>query len=160
MSKGISPIIATVLLLMMTVAAAGAAFVWMTSLQTQIQQQVENTAGSVTGASNLEFQFRYRKCNSTNTGENGFTHNEVEVILENTGQDSISQGPIGLTLVDDEGNDIEFVQNSNSMSNDFAVDTFLPANFNVSTTLIQGGEYILRISLPGGVTGSQLCVAQ
>lgn len=159
MSKGISPIIATVLLLMMTVAAAGGAYVWMTSLQTQIQKQVEDTAGSITGSSQLEFQFRYRKCNATETG-GSYYHNEIELILENTGQATIEQGPVGLTLIDEQGSDLEFVQNNGGMQSDFPVDTFLALNFNVSTDLVPENDYVLKVSLPGGVIGSQLCTAK
>ena len=159
MSKGITPIIATVLLLMMTVAASGAAYLWMTTLQDQIQRQVETTATNVAGASELEFQFRYKKCNATETG-GMYSHNEVEVYLENTGQGTINQGPVGLTLIDDEGNDLEFVQRTDAMTEDFHVDTFLYIGFNVTTDLVKDYEYILRVSLPGNAVGSQICTAR
>lgn len=152
MGKGITPIIATVLLLMMTVAAAGAAYVWMNSLQDQIQKEVENTAGSLADSSRLEFQFRYRKCNSTDS--------TAEVYLENTGQAKINQGPVSLTLVDTDGLDLEFVEDENAMVKDFNVDTFLQLKFNLTTDMGNGEEYILKVSLPGGVVGSQLCVAR
>ncbi|MBR9679327.1 MAG: hypothetical protein GON13_03605 [Nanoarchaeota archaeon] len=157
--KGVTPIIATVLLLMMTVAAAGAAYMWMNSLQATIQRQVEDTAGGVTGATQLMFDFKYKKCNATETG-GVYGHNEIELIIENTGQGNIHDGPVSLVLVDSEGSDLEFVENKNVMSGDFNVDTFLSVNFNVTTDLVLGEEYTLRISLPGNVVGSQFCVAR
>jgi flagellin-like protein len=158
-SKGVTPIIATVILLMMTVAAAGAAYMWMNSLQSTIQRQVEETAGGVTGATQLMFDFKYKKCNATETG-GAYGHNEIELIVENTGQGTIHEGPISLVLVDGEGNDLEFVENTGAMSGDFNVDTFLSINFNVTTDLVLGEEYTLRLSLPGNVVGSQFCVAR
>ena len=158
MKKGVTPIIATVLLLMMTVAAAGAAYLWMNSLQSQIQNEVERTANTVAGASELEFQYRFRKCNATDSSVYG--HTEIEAYVENTGQGNINQGPVGLTLIDDEGIDLEFVQRDDAMTEDFDVDTFLYLGFNVTTDLVAGVDYIIKISLPGGVTGSQICTAK
>jgi flagellin-like protein len=159
MSKGITPVIATVLLLMMTVAASGAAYLWMTSLQSEIQKSVQQTAQGVTGTTDLEFQFRSKKCNATESSP-PFTHNEIEVYLQNTGQGLIEQGPVGLTLVDDEGNDLEFVERTDAMTKDFEVNKYLFLGFNVTTDLVENEEYILRISLPGGVVGSQICTAR
>jgi flagellin-like protein len=45
--KGISPIIAIILLLMMTVAVAGAAFFWLSRIQNQLQGGVESFQGTI-----------------------------------------------------------------------------------------------------------------
>ena len=45
--KGISPIIAVILLLMMTVAVAGAAFFWLSRIQGQMQGGVESYQGKI-----------------------------------------------------------------------------------------------------------------
>jgi len=45
--KGISPVIAIILLLMMTVAVAGAAFFWLSRIQNQLQGGVESFQGTV-----------------------------------------------------------------------------------------------------------------
>jgi len=45
--KGITPIIAIILLLMMTVAVAGAAFFWLSRIQNQLQGGVESFQGTV-----------------------------------------------------------------------------------------------------------------
>ena len=156
MSKGVTPVIATVLLLMMTVAAAGAAYLWMNSLQNSIQQNVEETYGDVSDSARIEFQFRYRKCNATEAVGSG--HNEIEIIVENTGQQNIPQGPVSLVLVDDMGMDLEFVEATDAMTEDLSVSSFLSLAFNVTTDLDVGGEYVLRVGLPGGVTGSQFCI--
>ncbi len=46
-SKGITPIIAIILLLMMTVAVAGAAFFWLSRIQNQLQGGVESYQGTI-----------------------------------------------------------------------------------------------------------------
>lgn len=45
--KGISPVIAVILLLMMTVAVAGAAFFWLSRIQGQMQGGVESYQGKI-----------------------------------------------------------------------------------------------------------------
>jgi flagellin-like protein len=45
--KGITPIIAIILLLMMTVAVAGAAFFWLSRIQNQLQGGVESFQGTM-----------------------------------------------------------------------------------------------------------------
>jgi flagellin-like protein len=45
--KGISPVIAIILLLMMTVAVAGAAFFWLSRIQNQLQGGVESFQGTI-----------------------------------------------------------------------------------------------------------------
>ena len=45
--KGITPIIAIILLLMMTVAVAGAAFFWLSRIQNQLQGGVESFQGTI-----------------------------------------------------------------------------------------------------------------
>ncbi len=45
--KGITPIIAIILLLMMTVAVAGAAFFWLSRIQNQLQGGVESYQGTI-----------------------------------------------------------------------------------------------------------------
>ncbi len=45
--KGITPIIAIILLLMMTVAVAGAAFFWLSRIQNQLQGGVESFQGTL-----------------------------------------------------------------------------------------------------------------
>ncbi|MEM4714082.1 MAG: archaellin/type IV pilin N-terminal domain-containing protein [Candidatus Nanoarchaeia archaeon] len=45
--KGITPIIAIILLLMMTVAVAGAAFFWLSRIQSQLQGGIESYQGTM-----------------------------------------------------------------------------------------------------------------
>ncbi len=166
-NKGVTPIIATVLLLMMTVAAAGAAYLWMTNLQSLIQSEVEGTATFITTQSALQFDVRFKKCLAY---DNPGNPNIIQVTLENTGTSDISRGPVGLTLRNEDGNDISFQSNETMMQNylssvgrsSFEVDTFLNLEWYISEwdnpiQLIDGTDYILYISLPGGVSGTSKC---
>jgi len=149
--KGITPIIATVLLLMMTVAAAGAAYVWMNSLQEQVRQQVEGSSSLITGQSQMQVDVRFKLCNSTS--------NAITVFLQNSGGVSIDKGNIGLTLKNNDGVDIEFTENSTAMTSSLAVNTYLSVDFAVNTNLVSGTNYILNVIMPGGTTTSALCSA-
>ncbi|PIO00221.1 hypothetical protein COT72_02415 [archaeon CG10_big_fil_rev_8_21_14_0_10_43_11] len=171
-SRGVTPIIATVLLLMMTVAAAGAAYLWMTSLQGLIQSEVEGTATFVTTQSAFQFDVRFRRCIAA-TDLDPDERNTIEVTLENTGTAPIEEGPVGITLRDENGNDLTFNSNETMMGaylgsvgrSTFQVDTFLNLEWSVSDwdspiTLEEDTDYILYISLPGGVVGSSRCTGR
>ncbi len=87
--KGITPVVATVLLLMMTVAAAGAAYTWFTQMQGQLQTQA---------TSDLQTEFRVKdlQCNAK-------PENTVKVSIKNSGSrevdlrdvDAFIDGPDG-----------------------------------------------------------------
>lgn len=150
--KGVTPIIATVLLLMMTVAAAGAAYLWMSTLQQRIQEEVATTSSTISGSSGLQVDIRFKVCNSTS--------DFVELVVENTGTSSISRGVVGLTLKDDSGVDLEFVENDTALSSDFNVNTFLTIGFDLQTDLVSGESYVLQLVMPGSVSTSAFCTAQ
>lgn len=82
--KGITPVIAIVLLLMMTVAAAGMAYVWIMSLQEQIQQTgqegVDKTKKDASAALSIE--------SGWNQGGN------LYVALKNAGTYTFSTGEV------------------------------------------------------------------
>ncbi len=159
--RGVTPVIATVLLLMMTVAAAGAAYFWMTGLQTRLQSEIGETASTVTSNVELQFDIRYKKCNATETGGVYGNHSEIEMVLENTGTSAIPKGGVGLTLRDEDGNDLEFISSTcTQMITDLAVSTFLDMKCNVSTDLVSGEDYILRVALPSGAVNTARCTAQ
>ncbi|HIJ98297.1 TPA: hypothetical protein H1012_03580 [archaeon] len=52
--KGITPIIAVILLLMMTIAIAGLAYTWLQRLQTSVQSGTENTSTQFIGSSKVK----------------------------------------------------------------------------------------------------------
>ena len=62
-SKGITPIIAVILLLMMTIAIAGLAYTWLQRTQATIQSSTENTTTALLGG--LKVNLRVEGYNST-----------------------------------------------------------------------------------------------
>jgi len=83
--KGITPVIAIVLLLMMTVAAAGGAYAWLTQLQEQFQNQAEEDVERGIDITDL------RCYNDQGTGT-------VEVFFSNSGTTQLDLNPIDLNV--------------------------------------------------------------
>ncbi|MDY6766368.1 MAG: archaellin/type IV pilin N-terminal domain-containing protein [Candidatus Nanohaloarchaea archaeon] len=86
-SKGITPVVATVLLLMMTVAAAGGAYVWFTNMQDQFRQRAE-------GEIQTELSVRDLQCDAdddtieialSNSGSTEVALEEVDVFIRGSG---------------------------------------------------------------------------
>ncbi|MDY6789536.1 MAG: archaellin/type IV pilin N-terminal domain-containing protein [Candidatus Nanohaloarchaea archaeon] len=85
--KGITAVIAILMLLMMTVAAAGGAYVWMQSLQKQFQERGEAIA-------NRDAQIKGMQC--FNQGGDGI----VEVFFKNSGRTELDLSPIDMDVKD------------------------------------------------------------
>ncbi|MDY6762027.1 MAG: archaellin/type IV pilin N-terminal domain-containing protein, partial [Candidatus Nanohaloarchaea archaeon] len=83
MRKGITPVVAMVLLLMMTVAAAGAAYVWTQGIITGQQEEAEEQL-------NTEITVRDLQC----TASNG----NVEFFLDNTGSQTVQASDVTVYL--------------------------------------------------------------
>jgi len=81
-SKGITPIIATILLLMMAVAIAGAAFFWTQRMQNQLQGSVESYQSTLLTRMSSKVDVREGTYYNTTT-EN------LTIILQNTGNTKI-----------------------------------------------------------------------
>ena len=75
--KGITPIIAIVLLLMMTVAAFGLTFVWVQETQSEIQESISQDITDITDKNSATFNIE----SIYNT-----TAGKIEIILRNTGR--------------------------------------------------------------------------
>ncbi len=83
--KGITPVIAIVLLLMMTVAAAGGAYAWLTQLQEQFQNQAE---------SSIERGINIVDMQCYNQDGSGY----VEVFFKNSGTKALDLNPIDMNI--------------------------------------------------------------
>ncbi|NOR85178.1 hypothetical protein GQ473_03595 [archaeon] len=88
--KGITPIIAIVLLLMMTVAAFGMTFVWVQKTQGEIQQGVSDDITNMMGKNAAQFGIE-------SVYEDG---NEISVIIRNTGTYTFVNGDVFNVYVD------------------------------------------------------------
>ncbi len=78
--KGITPIIAIILLLMMTVAVAGAAFFWLSRIQNQLQGGVESYQGTM---------FTQMASSVDVVGADLDNHNNLTIFFQNTGNTKI-----------------------------------------------------------------------
>ncbi len=81
-SKGITPIISVILLLMMTVAIAGAAFFWTQRMQNQLQGSVESYQSTLLTRMSSKVDIR------EGTNYNVSTEN-LTIVLQNTGNTKI-----------------------------------------------------------------------
>ena len=81
--KGITPVIAIVLLLMMTVAAAGAAFVWITEISEKFREKTSQRLGK-------ELKIKSISCEDNN----------IDVFISNTGDKVIDVVPVNVIVYD------------------------------------------------------------
>ena len=154
--RGLSPIIAVVLLILMTVAAAGAAYIWIMALQKKMsgsanqQMQVLNTG---------MIQYVSASCDSSN--------NMITTIIRNVGKTIISSGNVTLELKDSASN--AHLNTFYNYSNSLTPGGIVTYNFNASkstqslesktTTLVKDTEYTLTITMPDGSYDVTTCTA-
>jgi len=148
--KGITPIIAIVLLLLMTVAAAGSAYLWFTSTQGRIQQQV---SGRITSTgSNIQFQIVGLECKNNVSG--GLQDN-VSFYIRNQGDSIANDKNWVITLINAE-NDATL----DSTTFNLGVATGGTNSTTVSfanTTYSSGQTIVVRLNAPGGGEQSATC---
>lgn len=86
--KGLTPIIAVVLLLLMTVAAAGLAYQFVTGTQSDVQEKVKSNVDSQLSASDYAFIIE-------NVGKSGTGH---AITIRNTGKAAITASDLSLYI--------------------------------------------------------------
>ena len=154
--RGLSPIIAVVLLIMMTVAAAGAAYVWIIALQKKMsgssnqQLQVLNTG---------VIQYVSASCTSPSN---------ISVIIRNVGKTAIPSGNVTLE-VKDAATNAHLNTYYKDMATSLAPQGIVTFNFNTtntsqslegtSTTLTKDTEYTLTITMADGSYDVTTCTA-
>ena len=84
MSKGITPIVAMILLLMMTVAAAGTSFYWLIRIQGELQGGTQQFQGQTFERMTSNVNWQDATFNATN-----HTNQYLEIVLLNTGTTKI-----------------------------------------------------------------------
>ncbi|MCW1296883.1 MAG: hypothetical protein OH319_04350 [Candidatus Parvarchaeota archaeon] len=148
--KGITPVIATILLLLMTVAAAGTAYFWMVSVQSKIQ------TGVSTGIEQQLTQAQYQiktvgvTCNATS--------GIYSVSVMNIGPNDIPTGTVTLVVTDGTTGATIAVA-TNSLSQSIAKNTVSLIQFNVTNTSLPGAGKLtgIKITVPGGAEASDSC---
>ncbi len=155
--KGITPIIAIVLLLLMTVAAAGTAYLWFTSTQGRIQQQVSGRITS-TGA-NIQFQIVGLQCTGT---ADASANDNISFYIRNQG-DSITNTSWIITVIDSATDSTTYVGTFNVSEGD---GTLVTGDISDLTTVQINGSliestksYTIRLNAPGGGEQSATCTA-
>jgi len=84
-SRGITPIISVILILMITIAVAGLAYTWLQGLQSSVQTSTENRTSRMLGNLNVELKLdsaELRECDETHNGAN------VTVYYRNSGTEA------------------------------------------------------------------------
>jgi len=150
--KGITPIIAVVLSLMMTVAAAGAAYFWMTTIQSRIQSQI---GSQVVGGATT--QYGALKIISTSC-INSSPNDVINITIQNTGTQSISSGTTSIVLSDITGAVLTTVTTSTDA---LGVNELTTIQVNDSDGLINTSSiYGVKITMPGGYDQEDSCVGK
>ncbi len=146
--RAITPVIATVLLLMMTVAAAGAAYFWITTIQSRIQGQI-GTQASDSAAQNKQIQIISVECGNASP-------HTVNATIINTGSLDIEAGNTAVTIIDNQGR----VQATNvSSMNALARNNIATISFVIGP-LTATRTYGVKITIPGGAEQSGVCVSK
>jgi len=154
--KGITPIIAIVLLLMITVAVAGTVSFWLSSVQKGAQGEIEQSTEIITSQTQQAITISFIRCEeSTNT---------ISIVVKNAGTRPIEEGPVELTVSDQDGIENLAYGTTDSPWTTLEVDLtesvdFDGANLSPAFTLVDDTSYQLRIAVPGGATTSIVCTA-
>ncbi len=154
--RGLSPIIGVVLLIMMTVAVMGAAYLWVTSLQQSVQQTSSQQMGTMQRG---QINVLSTDCNSSS--------GIINVVVRNIGTVTIPKGNVTLEVKDNNGVHLNILYKD--MTNNFAPNQIITLKYNLTdsqesleqktTTLSQDATYNLKISFPDGTAQAISCVA-
>jgi len=147
--KGITPVIAVVLLLMMTVAAAGAAFFWITTIQSRIQGQVA-TQASQTASSSKFFVITGVMCGHA-------APVQINVTIQNVGGLTIDSGISSIAVT---SGGVQVAENTSILNSNLESKGYGSMTFYIGTNLTQNKTYGVRVTLPGGSTQTNVCIAQ
>lgn len=94
---GITPVVSIVMLLMMTVAAAGAAYSWFNQIQTDVQEQATNRLQTSIEVRDLQCLL------DTDPSDDGNTQDDLLISLKNTGRRDLSGRSVDIYVYDNNG---------------------------------------------------------
>lgn len=143
---GITPIVSVVLLLMLTVAVTGGAYVW-------VKDFVKESRDQTTARANTHLVFRGLHCDASN--------DELDFFLKNLGSREVDTGEVSI-YVYDFSNDrlLEEVTTSRAAGDMEPGDSWDAIKAVVSTDIKEGKEYRIAFEFTqhvGGYTVSQRC---
>ena len=153
-NKGITPIIAIVLLLMITVAVAGTVSFWLSSVQSGAQSEIEESTDVITTTTQQALTISFKSCN-----ESG---DSVTVVVRNAGTKRIESGQAELVVKDEDGiEDLAYSTVDTFASLDVdenqevVWNSFTPGSFD----LVDEVKYQLVVTVPGGAKAEVICTA-
>ena len=153
-SKGITPVIATVLLLMMTVSAAAGAYYWITTVQGNLQEQAQGAiiASGVSG----NYRVSILSGGTTCVGST----NDITLYVKNSGPSDIPAGNWYIFVKNTQGVGVGTWIN-NSAVGVFNADSTTSIDFDLSGSggISSGNSYTLQLNAPKGASATGTCRA-
>lgn len=148
--KGITPIIAVILLLLMTVVASTAAYFWMVNVQTNIQQNVESSIQGSFTSDLTQFTIVSSTCEAT--------PDNITVVLLNAGSVDIDAGDLVVTLSSLSGSTLDTVIDTGftGLLESSSAQLEYESNYDIVT----GTTYAVKVTVPGGKSMSDSCLAE
>jgi flagellin-like protein len=154
--KGITPIVATILLVLLVVAAGAGIYVWFTAITGDLQQQIEQ---GLQGLSGLGGQINVILiCEKNPIGEPDM----VTAIVHNVGTKNIPSGT-WLAVLRNTNTQTNLATSQNNTDSSGSTDTSLDANdlksfyFSFDYDMDNSSNYIISITSPNGLTDSEIC---
>jgi len=158
--KAITPIVATVLLLMMTVAAAAGSYLWLTTITSELQSNVAGTVSDVTGKTGRTFSLTVicnaSKANSSLADYDSNNIRTVYAIIQNTGSTKLTSGKWVAILTHPTTQDAIESQ-INETTTEIAAGDMVGLYFQFSKLTDTNLNYIIDITSPIGASGSDTC---
>ncbi len=154
--KGLSPLISAILLMLITVAAVGAAYLFLNAMQSRIQLRTQETIEHTLSKGELEIE--YVEC----TNVSNYTKS-VTVYVKNVGTVDISvDGSVTLLVTDTDGT-AKFLAYNNTTKTlstgklySFTFDN--TTGVEVNETIVPGDKYSVKLTLPDGTYAVGECV--
>ncbi|MDD5417499.1 MAG: hypothetical protein PHW96_01250 [Candidatus Nanoarchaeia archaeon] len=146
--KGVTPIVSIILMLMITIALAGTAFIWISSLSERGRGGAEGDITDLERQTGSRFSVLKAECNSTSEG--------VELTFFNDGNSRILAG--NAVIVIKRGGEVLDSVIETSWP-ELSVSALYQYNFTTAANLEHGRTYSMEITLPGSVAGSSFCTA-
>lgn len=148
--KGITPIIAVILLLLMTVVASTAAYFWMVNVQSNIQETVEGNIQDSFTSDLTQFTIVSSSCKAAS--------NNVSVVVLNVGSVDIDSGDLVLTLRSLSGSTLDTIIDTTftGISASSSEELEYESDYDIQS----GTNYAVKVTMPGGTSMSDSCLAE
>ena len=157
--KGITPIIAIVLLLMITVAVAGTVSFWLGSVQEGAQSEIEDSTDIITSQTQQGVSIQFVTCDATN--------DLVTIVVRNSGTRPIETGDVALSISDEDGiTNLGYATETAPWATRLDVDDSATISDidvgagEVPVDMVAETNYQLSVTVPVGASAGKVCTAQ